>query len=123
MSNLPATRMSHVAQKTSTYVTTHNDYLRKICEYLRITEIFVCIPSISKYHYEFINSLQQKKLLERCLNYESKSNYDRNKTKKSLKVTKAMEQLNLNLKYGKEDDRFKLSLSQQVELIVKVIQV
>ena len=47
-----------------------SDYLQSICLFLGITSIVKSIPRISTFHYNFINSICQSKLVDTCIKNE-----------------------------------------------------
>ena len=47
------------------------DYLRSICYFLTIDHIFKAIPLISKFHNQFINDIEQKQLIQTCIDYDN----------------------------------------------------
>ena len=46
------------------------DYLRLICQFLNITDIFGGIIPVSKYHNIFIASMPQRELIKKCFSYD-----------------------------------------------------
>ena len=53
----------------------HKDYLTIICGFLRIRELFGTIVPISTFHINFINNVQQKRLVSACINNDIGSEY------------------------------------------------
>ena len=46
------------------------DYLRLICHFMKITDIFKTVVLISKYHHNFVNANAQEKLIQTCVDYD-----------------------------------------------------
>ena len=64
------------------------DYLTMICLHLNIFEIFKLIPGLSQFHFNFINCIEQSKLIQTLINYDFPNIFDK---------------LNFKLEYSNDD--------------------
>ena len=59
--------MSSKSTNVYNQVLCQKDYLRTICSFLNIPNIFQSIPSVSTFHLKFVNHPEQSKLIQSCL--------------------------------------------------------
>ena len=66
-----------------------SDYLRVICQFIHIKDIFALFSVLSKFHHNFLNNHQQSKLIKKCIEYDF--------------GPKILEQLSIKINYNDKD--------------------
>ena len=98
-------------------VISNEDYLGEICKFLRLDEMFGIIGVVSSWHYQFLNNCERKKLIDECLRRETRSLS--RKAKSTIKIGEILKKFNIELKCNRSDHPHQMSLSEQINMILK----